>query len=283
VDQDSLRGRQHVARYYDSNTRRFLAFGGGGRSRSIHRALWGPGISDTHAAANYINVLIGDAVDMLRIGPDVRLLDFGCGVGGSLFALAGRFPEAILGGVTISRDQYELARRFADQLALESRCQFYCGDFESIDLDFQADVVVAVESMVHSRSLTAFVENAARHLRPGGALIVVDDFVARAAPLNSGDERVLAGFRAGWRLTSLTTVAAFVATAQSAGFVLDESLDLSPMIRLNRPRDRVIAATSPLLRRFTAVPMFANLVGGAALTRGTRIGLLGYRWLRFKR
>jgi hypothetical protein len=55
------------------------------------------------------------------------------------------------------------------------------------------------------------------------------------------------------------------------------------MIRLKRPRDRVIAATSLLLRRLTAVPMFANLVGGAALTRGTRIGLLGYRWLRFKR
>lgn len=283
MDQDSLRDGQLVARYYDSNTRRFLALGGGGRSRSIHRALWGPGVRDTHAAANYINVLIGDAVDALRIGPDFRLLDFGCGVGGSLFAVAGRFPDARLGGVTISGDQHKLARQFAGRLGLESHCEFHCGDFESIDLDCQADMVIAVESMVHSRSLTAFVENVARHLKPRGTLIVVDDFVARDPPLSPDDERVLADFRAGWRLTSLTTVPAFVAVAQSAGFVLDESRDLSPMIRLKRPRDRVIAATSLLLRRLTAVPMFANLVGGAALTRGTRIGLLGYRWLRFKR
>jgi hypothetical protein len=81
----------------------------------------------------------------------------------------------------------------------------------------------------------------------------------------------------------LSTVPAFVAVAESSGFTLVESRDFSAMIRLTRPRDRAIAAISPVLRRFTAVPMIANLVGGAALTRGTRTGLLSYRWLRFSR
>jgi SAM-dependent methyltransferase len=272
-----------VARYYDSNTQRFLALGGGSRSLSIHRALWGPGVSDADAAANYINVLIGDAIESLRIGSDFRLLDFGCGVGGSMFALAGRFPDARLDGVTISQRQHELACGFATRLGLESNCRFHRGDFESIELGFQGDVVIAVESMVHSQSLSAFVDIAARHLKPQGSLIVVDDFVARLESPNANDRKVLADFRSGWPLSSLTTVPALVAAAHSAGFELNESLDLSPMIRLTRPRDRVIAAIGPLVRHLTAVPMFANLVGGAALTRGTRSGLLSYRWLRLNR
>lgn len=279
-DQDTPRDGQQVARYYDSNTRRFLAWGGGGRSRSIHRALWGPGVGNSHEAANYLNVLIGDVIDSLQIGPAFSLVDFGCGVGGSLFALAARFPDAQLNGVTISRNQYELARNFADQLSLESKCSFHCGNFESIDLDLQADMIIAVESMVHSQSMTSFVANAARHLKPHGTLIIVDDFVAKTAPLSASDNRLLADFRAGWQLSSLTTVPAFAAVAQSEGLILQESRDLSSMIHLTRPRDRVIAAISPFLGRLTAVPVFANLVGGAALTRGTRVGLLSYRWLR---
>jgi len=151
------RSGNEVARYYDSNTRRFLALGGGARSHAIHRPLWGPGVSDFHAAANYVNVLIGDAIEALQVPADFRLLDFGCGVGGSMFALARRFPDSKLDGVTISQRQYDLACRIVRQAGHESNCRFHCGDFESVDLGIQADIVIAVESIVHAESLPSFI------------------------------------------------------------------------------------------------------------------------------
>lgn len=277
------RGTHDVAHYYDSNTRRFLALGGGARSHAIHRALWGPGVTDTDAAANYINVLIGDAIESLRIRADLTLLDLGCGVGGTLFALAQRFPQARLHGVTISERQYALAREIAERLGVAPRCTFLCGDFESIDVGLKADVAIAVESMVHAQSMPGFLANAYRHLATGGTLVVVDDFIAAPEQVNGATARILQDFRAGWHLSNLTSVPALVADAAAAGFEASEVRDLSPLIRLQRPRDRVIAVLGPLLRRFAQVPMFANLVGGAALTRGLRTGALSYCWLRLRR
>lgn len=280
---DSSRDEHAVARYYDSNTRRFLALGGGGGSHSIHRALWGPGIRDGASAANYIHVLLGDAIESLELERDPEFIDLGCGVGGSMFALAQRFSGTSLHGVTISEHQCEMARRFAGELGLSSNCQFHCGDFESIDLGIEADAAIAVESMVHARSISAFLANASRHLKSDGTLFIVDDFIALADAPNPWERKVLDDFRNGWRLSSLSTVADFSEAATTAGFEIEETRDLSSMIQLNRPRDRVIAAITPFLRYATAVPMFANLVGGAALTRGMRAGILGYYWLRLRK
>jgi cyclopropane fatty-acyl-phospholipid synthase-like methyltransferase len=245
--------------------------------------LWGPGVADTDAAANYINVLIGEAIASLRFGTDPTILDLGCGVGGTLFALAESIPESTLHGVTISEQQVELARRFAGQLGLESCCTFHRGDFESIELGVKANVAIAIESMVHAQSMTAFLGRASTHLAPGGTLIIVDDFIASDRDLSATTLRVLDDFRTGWRLSSLTTVPGLVAAAANCGFELTEQRDLSQMIRLRRPRDRVIATIAPVLRPLSGLPLFANLVGGAALTRGLATGILTYQWLRFDR
>jgi len=272
-----------LARYYDRNTRRFLALGGGGQSHAIHRALWGPGVTDAAAATGYINVLIGDAIDSLLAAADFTLLDLGCGVGGTLFALARRFPLADLHGVTISAHQAALARGFADDLDSGARCTIHCGDFESIHLGIAADMVVAVESMVHASSVTAFFDSVSRHLSDDGVLVVVDDFITSDEASAGPARNILDKFRRGWRLSSLSTIGSFIAQARAAGFELAESRDLTPMIRLQRPRDRMIAALSPLVRPLVNAPLFGNLVGGAALTRGLRTGVLAYHWLSFRR
>jgi SAM-dependent methyltransferase len=283
VSQRRSRAGHDVARYYDSNTGRFLTLGGGRRSYSIHRPLWGPGVGSTDAAINYINVLLGDAIEASDPPAEFAALDLGCGVGGSMFALGQRFADARLIGVTISERQYGIACQLASRFGLAAHCRFHCGDFESIDLGIEVDIVFAVESMVHACSLTAFLDTAFRHLKTGGMLIIVDDFIVQPEPRSVTAERVLADFRRGWRLASLTSVPELVEKATAAGFAFKETRDLTPLIRLTRLRDRVIAAISPLLRHATAVPMLANFVGGAALTRGTRAGMLGYRWVCFRR
>jgi hypothetical protein len=171
--------------------------------------------------------------------------------------------------VTISAVQIEHAKRLASRVGVSDRCTFTHGDYCAVDLGACASAVVAVESMAHGADIGAFLGNAVRHLGPGGALIVVDDFLA--APLGSLGE-VERGrvdqLRAGWQLHGLCTVEHVVAGAARHRLSLRKDLDLSGYTRPgSRLRDHLVALASPVLDRLglSRIPFFGNMIGGNAL------------------
>jgi hypothetical protein len=139
---------------------------------------------------------------------------------------------------------------------------------------------------VHSDTPEAFFESVAAHVREGGHLLVVDDFLAEEeSMLGEAERRHVRSFCAGWRATSLCTVATCVRSAGRFGLVPQGSTDLTGLIRLGRPRDRVISRLTPLFARLRlgGIPFFDNMIGGNALQTGLREGFLTYRLLRFER
>jgi SAM-dependent methyltransferase len=141
------------------------------------------------------------------------------------------------------------------------------------------DLAFAIEAFVHADPAAPFFDGVARALRPGGALVIVDDVRA-----GDRDDPALDDVSAGWHAPSLLSVAAVEALAARAGLTLVASHDLSALQRLGRPRDRFIHALLPLLRRLRRRSMWAqSLVGGDALQHCHRAGLLEYRMLRFER
>ena len=76
-----------------------------------------------------------------------------------------------------------------------------------------------------------------------------------------------------------------VRTASELGLEPVSDADLTPLIRLGRPRDRAIALLAPLFRRLglTPIPFFGNMIGGSALQAGLREGLFTYRLLEFRK
>ena len=108
--------------------------------------------------------------------------------------------------------------------------------------------------------------------------MVIDDFCTGEL----ADPR-LDDFQSGWHASSLMTVSEAAALAADAGLDLVASRDLSPLQRLGRPRDRVVHALQPVLRRVRDRSLWAqSLVGGDALQACHRDGLLEYRLLRFE-
>jgi hypothetical protein len=82
----------------------------------------------------------------------------------------------------------------------------------------------------------------------------------------------------------LLSVPKIAALAADAGLNLISSRDLSPLQRLGRPRDRFVTMAQPVLRRVRDRSVWAeSLVGGDALQRCHRAGLLEYRLLQFVR
>src|SRR4051794_18183898 len=269
------RPRTAVSDYYDANTWKFLL---SGSARAIHRELWGPGVTTRAEAVHHTHALVLD-----QLGPaDQRVLDLGCGVGTAALYVAQRRPVEVV-GVSISRSQVRLADRFAARAGpLQGRVRFAVADFTALPSDLAGfDLAFAIESFVHADPAAAFFGQAARALRPGGALVVVDD--VRAGD-GDRDDPALDDLRAGWHAPSVLSVAEAEALAAAAGLALVASHDLSALQRLGRPRDRFIHAVLPLLRRGRSRSMWAqSLVGGDALQHCHRAGVLEYRMLRFER
>lgn len=265
-----------VRRFYDANTWKFLI---GTSQRAIHRELWGPGVSNRAEAVHHAHALVLD-----QLGEsDRRVLDLGCGVGAAATYLARRRPVEVV-GVSISPTQVRMAQRFATEIGpLRGSVRFVEADFTALPPDLGGfDVAFAIESFVHADPAAAFFREAAGALRPGGSLVVVDDVLADHAA-DVADPR-LEDFRAGWHVGSLLTVPEAARTAAGAGLALVHSVDLSALQRLARPRDRLIRACQPVLRRARRRSAWAqSLVGGDALQHCHLEGLLQYRMLRFVR
>ena len=273
IEVDLSRTAVSVGDYYDANTWKFLL---AGREQAIHRELWGPGVTNRCEALHHVHALVLGELH----AEDRRVLDLGCGVGSAAVYLARRRPVDVV-GVSISPAQVRLAGWFAGRAGrLKGSLKFSLADFTELPDDLaDFDLAFAIESFVHADPASAFFHNAARALRPGGALVVVDD-----VRTGDHDDPAIDDVMAGWHASSLLSIDAIEDLAADSGLTLVGSQDLSGLQRLGRPRDRLIHASLPVLRRFRHRSKWAqSLVGGDALQHCLRTGLLEYRLLRFER
>jgi cyclopropane fatty-acyl-phospholipid synthase-like methyltransferase len=173
-------GRWEVAPYFDDLLERLqkgesvarVAFG-----RHVHWGYWpDPGQADGSpedyaTAAERLCRLIWEAAG---IKDGMRVLDVGCGFGGTIASLNESFTRLDLVGLNIDPRQLERARSMV-QPQHGNRIQFVPGD--ACRLAFPPgsfDAVLAVECIFHFDSRAEFLRGAARVLKPGGRLALSD-------------------------------------------------------------------------------------------------------------
>jgi cyclopropane-fatty-acyl-phospholipid synthase len=103
----------------------------------------------------------------LRLGPDQRLLDIGCGFGG-LLIFAARHYGVRGTGVTLSLAHAERARSRVAEAGLADRLRIELGDFRAIDGEYDRIVSVGMLEHVPRRLYGAFFRTVARNLAPLG-------------------------------------------------------------------------------------------------------------------
>ena len=278
-----------VRDYYDSNTGLFLRLGIGRRTLAIRRAVWAKGVGSPEEAVNYVNSLVAAEAAPAVKEPELRILDIGCGVGGSLFYLADSVPVPFRGvGVTISPRQADTARRQARMRGLSDRLSFIAGDFTQVSALPTFHLAFAIESFVHFASPAAFFAPASVRLGPGGRLVVVDDFLSVKPhprnPHSHAEGRLIEAFRHGWVLSSLCAVDRAVQAATECGLRLVEDRDLSRFLSQLRLGTRIGRSAVSVLR---AIPVpwlyWRSSVGSLALAACRRAGLIDYRFLVFEK
>jgi len=101
-----------------------------------------------------------------------RILDVGCGIGGTSRYLAKKFPQAKVTGITISPKQIERATELAAEQGV-TNVEFKLVDALDMPFDDNSfDLVWGCESGEHMPDKKRYVEEMSRVLSPGGTLAI---------------------------------------------------------------------------------------------------------------
>ena len=275
---------RQVKKYYDHNTERFLKWGKSERTFNIHGALWHPEVKSLAEAMHYSDELIAREIERCPY-PVNRVLDLGCGVGGSIFYLVRRLSRVrSFTGISLSPLQIKSARQRIPETG-KKRIHFEEGCFLQLPADrFKADYSYSIEAFTHCPDPDIFFAVQAGLLPLGGRLAIVDDCLSDEIWLSSRHIRLLGIYRRNWLLPGLRGLTALKSLAEEKGFRLIKNQNLTPYLRLGRPRDRAIS----LLVKFLGPLMELNtylrsLLGGDARQKCYLQGLIHYRLLVFEK
>jgi len=240
IQSTSSSQRDAVVAYYDQTWLDYRLFWLNRRTLSVHF-----GYTDattrghTDALLNMNRVL----ADRAGIQPGARVLDAGCGVGGSSMWLA-QARGAIVVGITPVASQVARARSFATARKLGDQVTFEQADYTNTPFpDASFDVVWALESVCHAPDKATFYREAARLLRPGGRLVIAE-YMRAARPLSAGGENLLHQWLEGWAIPDIDTRAEHLAHAAAAGLADAQIGDIT-------------AHTRPSLRRLYQLTRWA--------------------------
>jgi SAM-dependent methyltransferase len=211
-------------------------------------------------------------------------LDAGCGYGGTCFhcleAHGGHWT-----GVTISREQWAYANNIAKARGLEDSVNFQLMSYDET-LPKRFNIIIAIESLIHSADPVLTLINLTSSLDAGGRLIIVDDMPV--AHMSAPDAKVLADFKRAWRCPRALSAEAWKDLAQSLGLRLVAETNLSHLLK-PRPEPDLDAALDDLsAQRLEKIQQgFAHLsdaeIGGLQLERLLGRGVLRYMMLVFEK
>jgi cyclopropane fatty-acyl-phospholipid synthase-like methyltransferase len=157
-----------IRKHYDTVSPYYRALWG----EHLHHGYWIRGDETKEQAQVQLVEHMARAAGIER---GARLLDVGCGFGGSSLYLAREY-DVDATGITISPVQVEMASAAAaanDRL----RAQFLLMDAQAMTFrPASFDVVWSLESISHYQRKKEFFASAARLLRPGGTFAIIDWF-----------------------------------------------------------------------------------------------------------
>ncbi|MBE9166747.1 methyltransferase domain-containing protein [Pleurocapsales cyanobacterium LEGE 06147] len=194
-----------------------------------------------------------------KIDKAKKIVDIGCGIGGSTLFLAQKY-QAKAQGITLSPQQAKRATERAKEAGLAERVSFQVADALQMPFaDNSFDLVWSLESGEHMSDKTKFLQECYRVLQPGGKLVMATwchrPTNSLAGELTADEQKHLKEIYRVYCLPYVISLPEYEAIALNCGFQNIRTDDWS-----------------------IGVAPFWDVVIGSAFTPQAIIGLLGSGW-----
>ena len=185
-----------------------------GDRRMMHYGFWR---EDTRRLRDALDNINDEMAVRVQLASGEKVLDAGCGVGGSAVYLAQRYGVKVI-GITITPEQVVSASRYAQESGFGGHVTFENRDYLHTGFpDESFDVVWAIESVCYAENKEDFLNEAYRILKKGGRVIVAD-FFKTDKPMNSKEQRMYASVVNGWQVKDFARIKQFRSDMESVGF-----------------------------------------------------------------
>ena len=218
-----VNSNEEIINYYDTCEQDYRKWWDLEESLSMHAGYWDATTKTLREALVKENQIMAE---IARITNSDKILDAGCGFGGSALYLAAQY-DCHVTGITLSERQVEVGQTKAKERGLAKKVNFLTMDFTKTRFPAQSfDVVWAIESVCHTSNKQDFIKEAWRLLRPGGRLIVADGFNVKTH--NTPEEkRLIHKAMSGWAVQMLESISRFEDDLKNEGFQKIEKRDVT--------------------------------------------------------
>jgi len=216
--------RADAAKHYDDCYHDYLFAWCNRDNLALHYGYWDAAkpYQQHQALLNKNQILYQQA----GIKPSDKVLDAGCGIGGSSIWMAKQHGNTVT-GITISAKQADYARQHALRHQIAERVTFEVADFCATPFpDASFDVVWALESSCHALNKADFLREAWRLLRPGGRIVVCDGFLLQRQ-FNEQQWQAVVTCLNGWAVPNLCSRDEFTGLLTEQGFQNVQCLDIT--------------------------------------------------------
>lgn len=179
-------------------------------SLAIHYGYWDEKVKTFRQSLLRMNEVMMEAAG---IKSSDKVLDAGCGIGGSSIFLAETIGCQVT-GISLSERQVQNARELVKEV--KGEVEFEVMDYSATSFDDSSfDVVWGCESICYADDKEQFIKEAFRLLKPGGRLVVADGFVTR---FDNNDQRAIRNWLDGWQVNYLESPERFGQFMRNVGF-----------------------------------------------------------------
>jgi tocopherol O-methyltransferase len=215
-----------IENYYDQTEIHYRMFWKLDEVAGLHYGIWD---ASTHSTSDAILNTNRYLLNLGNVSKDHKVLDAGCGIGGSSIYLAKNIGCKVH-GITLSKKQSEKAALLAKKNNVSHLVEFSYANYLQTGFDVNNfDIVWAIESFGSAPDKSLFFKEMNRILKPGGKILFADTFKPKTFDISQN--KTMQTMLNGWAISDILSIEELKLLAGNFNFEVTQIKDVTSKIR----------------------------------------------------